>query len=191
MQWANSVIYSQDPSVCVYVYISQFKTLTSKGCGNLWLKGVSLILACNNTLYIFCVDDFFFIISLFLIEASLLWAWAGPIQVSMRTIREALWLDIKVVWPKSPTGGQRRLGWPLWSTGEAFFCPCGFPRGFDEPRAQQVVTVELCEVTTYSSFSLWKCGFVWFPFLGLASLELQHFQINRHKSNIQENHKFY
>ena len=51
--WADSVIESLCPSVCVSVFLSvclsKYKTLSYGGCGDLWSKGVSLILACKDT----------------------------------------------------------------------------------------------------------------------------------------------
>ena len=69
----------------------------------------------------------------------------GPLQVSVRTLRVALWLDVEVAWPKLPAGGQRKLGGPTWSTGETFSCPCSF---------------QMCVRQTYSSTGGF-CGAVW------------------------------
>ena len=39
-------------SVCLYVCLWQFKIPASRGCGDLWSKGLSLILACNDTILV-------------------------------------------------------------------------------------------------------------------------------------------
>ena len=60
------------PSVCLCVHLSIFlwrrKTPTSRGHGDLWFKGVSLILACDDTILVFPLSQWFFIF----IKASLL-----------------------------------------------------------------------------------------------------------------------
>ena len=46
---ANSVIESRCPPVCLFFCLWQSKTPSSGGRGDLWSKGVSLILGCNDT----------------------------------------------------------------------------------------------------------------------------------------------
>ena len=113
-----------------------------------------------------------------------------PLKLS-GTLRVALWLDIEVAWPKSLAGGQPRLGGPLWSTRETFSCLCSFQRCVGWTYSSTVVTCGA--VWSHCVLFLWS-GVVWICvifLIGFVSLELQHLKINRHKSNIKENRKYY
>ena len=49
--WADSVIESPCPSVCVSVCLWPFKTPSSRDCGDFWSNRVLLILPCNDTIF--------------------------------------------------------------------------------------------------------------------------------------------
>ena len=81
--WANWVIELQClsvcPCVCLSVYPWRRKTPSSRGHGDLRLKGVSLVLVCNDTILIyiyFALGDLFFFAFFTLLGfgAILLWA---------------------------------------------------------------------------------------------------------------------
>ena len=47
--------------VCLFVCLWQFKTTTYGGFGDIWSKGLSLILGCNDTILVFSRFDFSFL----------------------------------------------------------------------------------------------------------------------------------